>query len=701
MPSARCGSKRSPRFTPGSAAYKEAQQEVASFSTQIARQAAEAQRTIEQQNVETQIAIGHTRIDAEKSVLEEELAAHRLTAAQKLAALTTLAQQETDLDIKGLQARLAVAGLEPAERNRINNQILELRAKLNADLAALDRQAAADAKREAEEQARAWKDAVNEIEGAETGMISSVLSRRKTLGQALYQEASKVADQEIESFVRAETTRMLLGNTEEAQRRAQEQGGLLYHLFTQQAMTQADIDEALKRDAVAGEADLEQRTADTLATDWNAIQQQIQTGRTVQGQTAQTGAVVAGGQARVAATQTAAAEGAAIQSEIQSRSIMADAAKAFSGVYASVASIPYVGWILAPVAAAAAFAAVSAYEGMASFDAGAWEVPHDMAASIHQGEMVVPASHAEAMRNAVSASAGFGGLSASIASGTAVQQTAGGVSEAVASMAQVGDSASTAGQAAARALGGSGIVPVAPPVAGDLSGLRTPTAESRTIVQAAEQMGGGATAGDRVSAFSELVKTVAAHHHFETGAWEVPADQLAQIHQGEMVVPAAQASVLRSALGLGAADSGAKALIRAAVGGGGSAAVAAAAATPPAAPMPPPVGVAPWDREAAAGATTVPGSGGIDYAALGDADAGIPPAEEPVLGYKKVGVSQGGMVYQPGAPGFGEKTMFLPLGFLTRCSAPVFSLTSRTGLTGSSAALSPAPYRSYRRSQEL
>src|SRR5581483_5818863 len=57
-----------------------------------------------------------------------------------------------------------------------------------------------------------------------------------------------------------------------------------------------------------------------------------------------------------------------------------------SGTYAAVAQIPYVGWILAPIAAGAAFAAVAAYEGLASLDVGAWNVPHDMVAQIHKGE---------------------------------------------------------------------------------------------------------------------------------------------------------------------------------------------------------------------------------------------------------------------------------------------------------------------------
>lgn len=60
------------------------------------------------------------------------------------------------------------------------------------------------------------------------------------------------------------------------------------------------------------------------------------------------------------------------------RTAMKDAAKGFSRTYASHASVPYVGWVMAPGAAAAAFRRVAVFERMASLDVGVWNVPHDM-----------------------------------------------------------------------------------------------------------------------------------------------------------------------------------------------------------------------------------------------------------------------------------------------------------------------------------
>ena len=100
--------------------------------------------------------------------------------------------------------------------------------------------------------------------------------------------------------------------------------------------------------------------------------------------------------AKVAAKTAGAQAGAAAQKTANSASIMKDAEGAAAGTYNSVSQIPVVGWLLAPAAAAASFAAVAAYD---SFDVGTPNVPHDMTAQIHQGEAIVPAKTAEKWRD--------------------------------------------------------------------------------------------------------------------------------------------------------------------------------------------------------------------------------------------------------------------------------------------------------------
>jgi hypothetical protein len=97
-------------------------------------------------------------------------------------------------------------------------------------------------------------------------------------------------------------------------------------------------------------------------------------------------------------------------------SVLKHAGSAAAAVYDDVSQIPYVGWVLAPPAAAAAFAAVAAF---ASFDVGAWNLPSDMIAQVHQGEMILPADVAGQVRG--------GGSIASFASGAGSAGGGGGV----------------------------------------------------------------------------------------------------------------------------------------------------------------------------------------------------------------------------------------------------------------------------------
>jgi len=124
---------------------------------------------------------------------------------------------------------------------------------------------------------------------------------------------------------------------------------------------------------------------------------------------AKTGATEAGDAARLASHETAEHAGSAISVAAGSMQILNDAYKAASGAFSAVASIPYVGPFLAPVAAAGAFAAVVAFDSLSSFDVGTNYVPHDMVAQIHQGERIIPAADNRALMNAVNGGGGGGG----------------------------------------------------------------------------------------------------------------------------------------------------------------------------------------------------------------------------------------------------------------------------------------------------
>ena len=77
---------------------------------------------------------------------------------------------------------------------------------------------------------------------------------------------------------------------------------------------------------------------------------------------------------------------------------------AAANAYSSAAEIPFVGWIIAPVAAAAAYSATIA------FAEGGWDnVPSDQVAMIHKQEMVLPAHIANPLRESLAGGGGLGG----------------------------------------------------------------------------------------------------------------------------------------------------------------------------------------------------------------------------------------------------------------------------------------------------
>jgi hypothetical protein len=73
-----------------------------------------------------------------------------------------------------------------------------------------------------------------------------------------------------------------------------------------------------------------------------------------------------------------------------SKTVLQDAAKAYSGAYSAVVGIPYVGPVLAPIAGGVAYAAVAAYETLASASGGAVVPSDNMLFNLHKDEWVLP-----------------------------------------------------------------------------------------------------------------------------------------------------------------------------------------------------------------------------------------------------------------------------------------------------------------------
>jgi hypothetical protein len=339
----------------------------------INRESLTEQTQISQINADTQIAVSRLHIEAKKAALEADLQNNVVNADQKYQILKQLTTDEFNLDRKGVEDRLKLLDNQPVEQARVAGELKVVWEKYYEDLARLDQQRATEQHKAQADEVKGWKSAVGEITSSEKTFLSDYLTGRKTAGQSVIALVDSLALKEIQSDAAAVTTRLLLANTEEAKKKALEEGGFLFHLLS-------------------------------LGKD---------TGATVAAQTEQTAAVAAGEQAKVAAKTAAAAESKAASAAIGSSTVMADAAKAAAGAYSAVAGIPYVGPVLAPVAAGVAFEAVAAYSSLASSEGGDWNVDATRFNIVHPRETIMPASVAGPMRDYFS---GGGARSASGAS---------------------------------------------------------------------------------------------------------------------------------------------------------------------------------------------------------------------------------------------------------------------------------------------
>lgn len=85
--------------------------------------------------------------------------------------------------------------------------------------------------------------------------------------------------------------------------------------------------------------------------------------------------------------------------ETARQTVMNSAVEAAARAWAATAAIPFVGPILAPIAAAGSFAGVLAFGANISSAAGGWDrIPGDQLAMVHKNEMVLPANLAESVR---------------------------------------------------------------------------------------------------------------------------------------------------------------------------------------------------------------------------------------------------------------------------------------------------------------
>ena len=129
-----------------------------------------------------------------------------------------------------------------------------------------------------------------------------------------------------------------------------------------------------------------------------------QTAATTAGEATKTSAVLAGTAARASVESSAATASGAVTVLTIGKSIIASAAETFAGIFGFLA--PLLGPAAAGPAVAGQATVLAAGAALPSFAGGAWNLPSDMIAQVHRGEMIVPAGAAARMRDAASAGGG-------------------------------------------------------------------------------------------------------------------------------------------------------------------------------------------------------------------------------------------------------------------------------------------------------
>jgi hypothetical protein len=346
---------------------QEAARRMAEEQARIAREASTELEAMYKNDADRDVAIAKVALDQKKQLLADEFEAHTITEKQKYDQTVAAIQKEMAAEKAAQDEILRSTNASIVQMNAATNQKVIIDAQANAQISAAHRQLTAELKAEDDKRLQSWRRVNQEAENLESEFFSTVLSKRQSLGTSLEQVGLKLLQSELTNDAKA-LTEHLLSNVEKLNSdKATAQGGLLFKLL------------ALAREQV--------------------LTQAAEGGKTA--------AVAAGNAARVASTTAGAAAGTAAEHAAGATTITADAAKAAAGAYQSVSQIPYVGWILAPAAAAVAFSAVEAF---GSFDQGTNYVPSNMIAQIHEGERIIPRADNAELMDALRGGGGGGGI---------------------------------------------------------------------------------------------------------------------------------------------------------------------------------------------------------------------------------------------------------------------------------------------------
>ena len=263
----------------------------------------------------------------------------------------------TDGEIKiriGATVDSSLAASTAAAKDQIN-QIKTAQDQLASGVANANQQITQSTQQETKKQAASWRAMYSEITSAESQLVSEIFSKRQNLGADLQKVGLRLAESEVTNALKTLTAHEMANIAILQSDKATSQEGLLYKLGAY--------------------------LADQLGL--------------TSSEAAKTAAVTAGETARNTVKSAGNAVGLAEQAAAKTEVIASDADQAASGAYSSAAQVPYIGWLIAPAAAATAAAAVMAYAEGGQLRVGAALQP----TMLHKDEMVWPGWAAHGARN--------------------------------------------------------------------------------------------------------------------------------------------------------------------------------------------------------------------------------------------------------------------------------------------------------------
>lgn len=226
---------------------------------------------------------------------------------------------------------------------------------------------------------KVWDDAFKQLENSSSSHFEKMLAGQERFSKAMKGIAADMAkfaikegEKELFTFLRNQAKKLLTHSSGEAQMNGITATGQGARLGLMQAGQAREM--GIKLPSLGFHQALE--TSKTVATE-------------------------AGEAERTAATEAGEGESLIIKAAGAIKSIAMDAWQAMAGAYAAISSIPVVGPVLAPAAAAAAFAGVVAIGKNIASASGGYDIPAGVnpLTQLHEQEMVLPKEHANTIRN--------------------------------------------------------------------------------------------------------------------------------------------------------------------------------------------------------------------------------------------------------------------------------------------------------------